>query len=337
MPNIKVPEVPAPTTEQIEIKAEAKSTEVPDVKDEKLARRAEIEAAVEAANAEVPLRDIDVEADVKPEAKTETEPKEEEAVDPVERIKRATQKRIDKLTAKTKSAEEELAELRIENERLRANPKQPEKEDPKDNTPPTLEQVRAYIALKREEGNHKEADAAVEYLIDLKKEQAIKEVRDEQTKAQTQTTAETARQNAAMKDLANDYVAYDTEGKPDIKSDMTLANQKGLLFKLAMDYFNDKDRHAERYNDPNVVNGFRRATADAYRDIMEHGRTNKTPKVELPDLRRNSRETLAEPGSDFSDEAPTQSTASNNLSDAEKVREEIKLRNKNRYLRKIPN
>jgi len=230
----------------------------------------------------------------------------------------------------TKSAEEELAELRAENERLKANPKEPEVETVKDDAPPTIEQVEDYIAQMQSEGNHKEATKAIRYMVQLEKAQAIKEIQDQQNKVQTQTQAETVRANAEMKALASDYVAYDDSGKPDITSDMTLANQKGLLFKLAKDYFDDKDRHAERYNDPNIVNGFRRAVADAYRDITEHNRQNKfIPKGEETVTRRANRSAaLADPDASFSDETPTQSTHTSILSDADKVRDEIKSRQK---------
>lgn len=289
-------------------------------------RRAEIENLVIAENQRTD--------DTKPEVASEKQAPKEEVktepeVDPVEQVKLSMQKRINKLTAKTKTAEEELAELRAENERLKANSKTPSPEAPKDNTPPTPEQVEAYIAKMQEEGNHKEAAAAIRYLVKLEKEMALKEVEERQTKTQT----ETQRQNAEMKALASDYVAYDETGKPDIKSDMTLANQNGLLFKLSMDYFNDPARHADRYNNPNVVEGFRRAVADAYRDIQEH--KSITPRGETITEKPNPRRALAEPEAEVGeDQAP--SNDRNSLSDADKVREEINRRTKNRYIRRTP-
>lgn len=311
---MKVPEVPVPD----------QKVETPDVPviDR---RRDEAEKAVDAVN-NIFIPDLISEKTEEKSNVAEVN-KEIEIDDPIERIKKATQKRIDKLTAKSKSAEEELVEARAEIERLKANPKAPDKEVAVNNSPPTPEQVEAYIAKKQEEGDHKEAAAAIRYLVKLEKEAAIKEVQEAQKNSQSQTSAETARQNAAMKDLAEDYVVMDDTGKPDIKSDLTLANQNGLLFKLAMDYFNDKTRHTERYDDPNVVNGFRRAVADAYRDISEHNRTTKfIPKGESTEPKRNSRQVLADPGADFSDESSSTNTST--LSDADKVREEIRNRKK---------
>lgn len=315
MPDPVVPEVPAVETPKLE-------TPEPVI----INRREAIEKAVAEQNEIIPPPEVEEVAEVKKD--TSEIKAEEEIIDPVERIKKATQKRFDKLTAKNKSAEEELAELRLENERLKANPKVPEKEVPKDNTPPTPEQVEAYIAQMQEEGNWKAAAAATRYLVKIEKDQAIKEVRDEQNRVQTQSKEFETKTNQQMKELASDYVVLDDKGQPDISADLTLANQKGLLFKLALDYFNDKDRHGERYNDPNVVNGFRRAVADAYRDIAEHNRqTRLTPKGEVNEPRRTqTRAALADPDTDFSDETPTQSTHTSTLSDADKVRAEIKAR-----------
>ncbi len=289
-------------------------------------RREALESKIEAENETIPEAVVEDTQEVKAPV-VETDAKEEVELDPVQRIKKSMQKRVDKLTAKTKSAEEELAELRLENERLKANPKEPEQEIVKDDAPPTIEQVEDYIAKMQEEGNHKEATKAIRYMVQLEKAQAIKEMRDEQNKVQTQTKEVEARTNHQMKELASDYVVLDDKGEPDISADMTLANQKGLLFKLSMDYFNDKARHGERYNDPNVVNGFRRAVADAYRDIAEHNRLNRlTPKGEETVVRRPRSAALADPDAAYSDDAPSQSNNTSTLSDADVVRAEIKAR-----------
>lgn len=313
MSEIKVPEVPAPEKEMVE-------TTEPVLE----SRREEVEKAVALAN------------DIPTEVKTEVEePKieskeKEEILDPVERVKKASQKRIDKVIAQKKSAEEELAEARAEIERLKA----PKEEKVQDDKPVTQAQVKAYIAKCQREGNFEEATEAIDYLTEMKKNEAIKNLQEEQKTTQTKTAAETSRQNAEMKLLANDYVVYDESGKPDIKSDMTLANQNGLLFKLAMDYFNDKDRHAEMYNDPNVVNGFRRAVNHAYIDITEHNRINRlTPKGEVTE-RRDTKKVLADPDANFSEEVPESNNKS--LSEADVAREEIKNRKKNLYKRPIP-
>jgi len=298
-------------------------------------RRTEIEKLVITANNTFP----EPEAPETPEPLKAEEKKEEpkaEVSDPVERIKNSVQKRIDKVIAQKKTVEEENAELRAELERLKANSKPTETSTPKDDTPPTPEQVEAYIAKMQEEGNHKEAAAAIRYLVKLEKEEALKKVKDEQDKAQKEAEAQKVKIDADMKALANDYVVYDEKGQPDINSDLTLANQKGLLFKTAISLYNDKELHRDFYNDPDVVSGFRRAVADAYREIHQQGLINKTPKGEtVITEKRTPRVALADPSAEVIEETPAQSN-SNSLSDAEKVREEIRARNKNRFLRKIP-
>lgn len=266
------------------------------------------------------------------EEKPKEEIKEEEVakeIDPIQRIKDSTQKRINQVIAKQKTAEQKLAEAEAEIERLKT-PKAPEEKlTPKDDTPPTIEQVEAYIIKMREDGNVKEEVSATRYLIKLEKEAAIREQSEIQTKAQSEKT----RQDTEMRALADDYVVLNDKGEPDIKSDMTLANQNGLLFRLAMDYWNDKAKHADRYNNPNVVEGFRRATADAYRDIQEHNKTNAPKGETITQTRRNPREVLAEPEAEAAEES-VQSNNTDSLSDADKVRAEIKNRTKNRYIRR---
>jgi len=292
-------------------------------------RRAEIEKLVIAENENVPEP-----APVPETEKPKEEVKgEEPSEDPVERIKKSVQKRIDKVVAQKKSVEEELAETKAELERLKANPKVEVPVEKKDDTPPTPEQVEAYIAKMQEEGNHKEAAAAIRYLVKLEKEEALRVAKEEQERAQREAEAQKTRQLQDWTNLCRDYVVYDSTGNPDPKSDMSLQNQNGLLYKTALSLYNDKELHADFYNDSNVIQGFRRAVADAYRELHQQGLVNKTPKGETV-IPRNPRQVLAEPTAEIVEDTPVNN--SNSLSDADKVREEIKARNKNRFLRKIP-
>ena len=260
------------------------------------------------------------------------EVKEEVVEDPLERIKKSVQKRIDKVVAQKKTAEEELAEARLEIERLKSKPA--EIVSPKDDNPPTPEQVEAYILKMREEGNAKEEIAATRYLIKLEKEMAIKAVKDEQAKANQEAKARADKQLSDWTNLNKDYVVYTQDGKPDIKSDLSLGNQNGLLYKTALSLYQDKDLHADFYNDPDTIQGFRRAVSDAYREIHQQGLL-KTPKEGVVEtLRKVNRQVLADPDATDADETPTQSTQAD-LSDADKVREEIKQRNKMRNSRKV--
>ena len=285
-------------------------------------RRAEVEKLVITANDTISEPETLVEEVKKEEVKVE------EPSDPLDRIKKSVQKRIDKVVAQKKSVEEELAEARAEIERLKSKPTEIKSDD----KPPTIEQVEAYILKMREEGNAKEEIAATRYLIKLEKEQAVAEVRAEQTKAQKAEDDLKAQQLSDWTNLSKDYVAYTEDGKMDAKSDLNLSNQSGLLYKTALALYNDKELHADFYNDPNVIQGFRRAVADAYREIHQQGLI-KTPKGEVVE-RRTTRQALAEPEAEAVEET-TQSTNANSLSDADKVREEIKARKQNRFIRKL--
>lgn len=289
-------------------------------------RRAEIEKLVQSENETVP-ENPDAPEPAKAE-EPEEKPEPEKPEDPLERIKKSVQKRIDKVVAQKKTLEEELAETKAELDRLKARVPEPQSDD----SPPTVEQVEAYIVKMREEGNVKEEVAAMRYLVKLEKEQALKEVRETQTKAQKEESAKKERELASWADLQRDYVAYDSVGNPDLKSDLTLSNQNGLLYKTALSLYNDKDLHADFYNDPNVINGFRRAVADAYREIHQQGLIKQTPKGQLTETRRVPRPVLADPDAEVVEDTAPQSVP---LSDAEKVREEIRARKNNRYIRKL--
>jgi len=224
----------------------------------------------------------------------------------------------------TKSQRDEvqfhLSEAQAEIARLKAGPAQ---EKPKDDTPPTIEQVEAYILKMAEEGNKKEEIAATRYLIRLEKEAAIKEVEERQLKMRQEGEQRLQRENRALLDLAKDYIVYDAKGEVDMKSDLTLANQKGKLFESAMALYNDPELHKLYYNDPDRAAGLRRAVQDANKELHAQGLI-KTPKVDGLETRRVSRQVLADPDAVDAEDTPIPS--SNDLSDAEKVREEIKQR-----------
>lgn len=289
-------------------------------------RRAEIEKLVMESNDAPPEKTEDLEAGKEPKA--EEKPAEVEE-DPVEKIKKSVQKRIDKVVAQKKSVEEELAETKAELERLKSGQKP--QEVPKDDTPPTPEQVEAYIAQMQEEGKWKEAAAATRYLVKLEKEIALKEVESAQEKTRKESEAVSNRQLQEWAELQRDYEVYTAGGAIDSKHDLTIANQNGLLYKTALALYNDKELHARKYNDSNVIQGFRRAAADAFREIHNKGLI-KTPKGESQ-VPRTQRVALAEPGAEASEEI---SLPAQSLSGPDMVREEIKNREKNRYVRRIP-
>ena len=293
--------------------------------------REAIENQVITENNTFPEAPIEESTDSKPtDESAEPKPESTEATDTISKIKASVQKRIDKVVAKQKTAEERVAELEAENARLRAT-STANTPTPKDDTPPTLEQVEAYILKMREEGNAKEEIAATRYLIKLEKEEAIKAVKSEQSQVQIEAQAKAARESAALLDLAKDYIVYDSKGEVDMKSDLTLANQKGKLFQTAMALYNDPELNKTFYNDPDRALGFRRAVQDAKRELHAQGLI-KTPKAETLEIRRpTERVALADPESTETEETTTQT---NTLpSDAEKVRAEILQRQRLRTRR----
>ncbi len=289
--------------------------------------REAIETAIILENETVPEREVD-EPEIKEEIKKEPEVKEE--LSEVERIKQNVQKRINQVVAQKKSAEEELAEAKAEIARLKSNTNLIA--DKKDDIPPSIEQVEAYIIKMAEEGNKKEEIAATRYLIKLEKEAAIREVEDRQKSQQGEAQKKAKAESQALLDLAKDYISYDDKGQPDMKSDLTLANQKGKLFTTAMALYNDQELHSQYYNDPDRSLGFRRAVQDANRELHAQGLI-KTPKVEVVDSRRVNRQVLADPEAVEIDDTPQSSSPL--LSDADKVRDEIKSRNRMRMPRKV--
>ena len=295
-------------------------------------RRQEVEKQVITENETIPEPEKVPEVITpKPEEKKE-EPKVA-IEDPLERIKKSVQKRIDKVVAQKKSVEEELADAKAELGRLKSKPSEPPLTA--DDKPPTPEQVEAYIIRMREEGNTKEEVSATRYLIKLEKESAVKDFREAQEKETREAKARSDKQLTDWTALQKDYIVYDESGKPDPKNDLTLSNQSGLLYQTALALYQDIELHRDHYSDPDQILGFRRAVADAYREIHQQGLI-KTPKGEpVLDLSRPLRQILAEPEASAAEESvPSQSDS---LSDAEKVREEIKARKKNRFLRRPSN
>ncbi len=256
----------------------------------------------------------------------------EETVKPVEEaaplstddaLKKKIQSRINKEVAKRKTAEEELAETKAELERLR-NSKAEVVDSTKPNAEPTIEQCEAYIIKCREEGDVKNEMAAMRYMIKLEKEAAIKEVEKKQEEQYRKTTEVSAKQQTDWINLNRDYESDNP--------DLDLKNQNGLLYKEAMRLYQDPDLR-EVYSDPDKIAGFRKAVHDTHRHITENGLHKRTTPSETIDTtpRVRIKTQLAEPGTESGEET-TQST-SKNLSDADKVKEEILNRRKNRTLR----
>jgi len=293
--------------------------------------RQRIEAEVMKANDTIPERVEEEEAEVTPEVIKE-EVVKEESTEPLDRIKKSVQKRIDKVVAQKKSAEDELTEARAEIERLKS--RTPESTDKKIEGNPTPEQVEAYIIKMREEGNVKEEISATRYLIKLEKEAAIKEVQDEQNKVQTESRKSSEKQLKDWSDLNRDYIVHDDSGKPDTSHELSLTNQNGLLYKTAMSLYQDKDLNKDFYSDPDRISGFRRAVSDAYREIHQQGLYKPVKKLVVDGVLNKPirKAQLAEPDAEAEDQTPQDS---NEPSATDKVREELKFRKKLRTQRNL--
>jgi hypothetical protein len=294
--------------------------------------RQELEKAVIEKNAEIPQPESDdsdaspaIEADgEKPPVEKAEEPKEESAVD---RIKRSVQKRIDKEVSKRKTLEEQLAEKEAELERLKTSKETPKEPAKGDKEEPTDAQVRAALKKAREDGDVEFEAQVLEYMVQRKANE-IADARIKQIEErETSKVEEQKKIHASWISLNNDYMVYGDDGKPDAKHPMSLINQEGLLYTTAMSLYQDKELAPKFYADPDRIMGFRRAVADAYRELYQQGVYKPIKKeVAQPDGATPKRKpVLADPDADSSDEVTTPS--SNQMSDADKVREEYKRRN----------
>lgn len=305
--------------------------------------REALEAEILAKNAEIDeVESTETEATIEPaKDKAEVEPKLEESVNPAERIKADMLKRVNKLTARAKSAEEELAELRAENERLRKVGTEPKVEaKPVDkNAEPTMEQCEAALEKAFSEGDHKFAAQITKYMAELTAKSQRAEAEKAFAERNNQQTAAQKKELSDWVNLCNDFAPTDSEGKLDAKHPLNLSNQTGLLYKTALGLYQDKDLR-EKYAGYDKMTGFRLAVNDAHRGILEQGLykpvANAKPVVEKPE--RSSKAVLAEPDASEGEEDTSQavSTNSNDMSDAEKARAEINFRTKNRYMRRVP-
>lgn len=313
---------------------------LPEASHEAMNVREAIEAAVIAKNEEMPtsvevLEETEAApVPVKEEAKVE--PKREESPDPIERIRKETQKRIDKLTARSKSAEEELNELRAENERLKQLAQAPKEEQKKDKgtekAEPTIEQCEAALEKAIADGDSKFAAQITSYMTKLvarqereAAEKAFNERNTKQTEAQKKELADWTL-------LCKDYEPVTSDGKVDVNHPLNLANQNSMLYRGAMELYTNPQFN-NRYAGYDKVTGFRLATNDAHRIIMEQGLYKPVQPAAAKIVTRQN-QILAEPDAEGGDEAPSQTTEA--LSDADKVREEINQRNKMRQSRGIP-
>ena len=295
----------------------AEATVTTEVKEEVvLSERAQLEEQVTKERNTFP-DDPKVEAppELKPEAKKDN-----------------VQKRIDKVIAQKKSAEEELAEARAEIERLKqVKPEEVKKEESK--APPTIDQIEAYIVQVEERLDNtdlssaersqlrKEKVAATRYLIQREKEDAITSLKAEQEAQQSSIQKKNESLLKEWVELANDYADRTDDGKLVETSDFNLNNKDSLLYRQAMEFY--KAGKDSRYKNESSVQGFRKAVIDAYNDITRSPKPTQGDEVSAgAELRKRAQ--LANPSSEVSDDAPLPK----NLSDTDVVTQEITRRQK---------
>ena len=262
------------------------------------------------------------------EAQPEAAPVETSIED---KVKAKIQKRIDKEVAKRKTLEEQLAEKEAEIAALKAQSSKPAEiaADPK--REPTDAEIRAALIKAKQDGDVEFEVQILEYMAERKakaeREAAMKDIEARESTQKAVTT----KQQADWVQLNRDFMVYDDSGKPDMKHDMSLSNQEGILYRTAMELYQDPELKRSLYNDTDTIQGFRRAVNDAYREIYSNGLLKGgAPKPSSGEgLPSNpvtpKRAPLAEPGSESSEDmAPSPK----NLSDTEKVIEEIHERTK---------
>ena len=266
--------------------------------------------------------------DVKSDKPEETKEDVQE-VDPIDRVKSKVQKRIDKEVAKRKTVEEQLEDTRRELEEIRAkqNATVIGNKDDKKSDEPTLEQISAYLKKVREEGNVEEEVRVLDYISERRAKAERKSAMEELDSRTKRVSDAQAKQLQDWNALQNDYVVRDESGKVVADDDMNLSNQKGLLYRTAMSLYHDKELHARDYSDPDKVMGFRRAVADAFREIYQGG-LNRKETLTVDDVPKpKRRQVLVEPSSDGAEET-REVSPSRSLSDNDKVMEEITSRRK---------
>lgn len=297
--------------------------------DQAVSVRSEIEKSVIEENAKLPEPEVEEPSETE-EKKSEETPKEtprsetETKEDPVDRIKKSVQKRIDKEVAKRKTLEEQLAEKEAELESLRKSGQ--ETKSPTDTKrEPTDAEIQAALKKAREDGDVDFEVQILNYAIERKANQ----IADARVKAiEERNSSQTAKQKKQQEDwiaLNNDYLVRDESGQVDTNHPLSLTNQKGILYTTALSLYQDKELRSELYNDPDTIQGFRRAVADAYREIMQQGLYKPVKKevaVEIP--QRKPTQQLAEPSTEGDED--TQTKPVTQMSDADKVREEIRAR-----------
>lgn len=293
--------------------------------------RKAIEKQAMAKNEEIPVvQDETSEVVETPEKKPQEVAKQEmPEEDNLDKIKKSVQKRIGKLTAKTKTLEEQLAEKEAELEALRNAKVEPKAETTEIKREPTMEECRKALAKAASEGDWDFHAQVTEYMAEAKaklQRQEAEKVFSERTTKQTEAQK---KQQADWIALNRDYEVTGDDGKPDTSSDMTLANQNGLLYKTAINLFKDPDvnvKYAVKNPDGSLdtIMGFRLAVNDAYRGLIEQGHYQPVKKVVEGKPKLDPKRQLAVPESDGSDDLTPQ--APSNLSDAEKASYEIKSR-----------
>ena len=244
-----------------------------------------------------------------------------EAADPTKTVKDKVQKRIDKAVAKQKTAEEELAQVRAENEKLKSQIKPPAESEADVKREPTDAEIRTALLKAKRDGDLEFEVQILEYMAERK---AKKE------RAEAELTLSESRKKQAeqveqfQKDWKNIELDYQSENP-----EMNLSNPKSLLYRTAKALYEDKDLAKSVYSDPNRAHAMRLAVSDAFREIVENnllpGNKETVEEVKPSETKLRKRAQLADPSSSVAEEIQT---VVKDLSDTEKVLNDVKRRKK---------
>lgn len=270
------------------------------------------------AELEKPIEDDEVEEETKEE--TKEEPEEEPAKEP-EKEETKGKDPIESMKAKMKGKEEEIKEA----------PEPAKKSDE-----PSIDQIYSYIdkmdeTIWSDDASHEEkVEARAEkrraerYLIKREREDAIRSIQEENTRRYE----ESKQQQKELNDLISDY------STKDIDSPYNLSNTNSKLYQTALALYQDKELNEKYYSDKNKISGFRRAVSDAFRELKtleDKGelKVSKAKKEPTNKTERNDRirSELGSPGAESAEEVSDVSTKAP-LTDTEKVKQEIRERNK---------
>ena len=312
-------DIKAEVIAEVEVKSPGEIKEVEISPEE--SRRREVDAKIKVDRETYPEPEVESKPGVKVEDKVEVAEKPEESPTAISKAK--IQKRIDKEVGKRKTAEEELAQVRSELDILKAQIKPEPKTEADVNREPTDSEIRTALLQAKRDGN-------IEFEVQILEYMAERKAKAQRAEAEKSYQDANTRQSEATKQFQKDWQAIQLDYQSS-DPEMNLSNPKGMLYRVAKELYEDKDLSQSVYSDPNRAFAMRRAVSDAYREIMENNLLPQKKQKEVvseeiisPKAETRKRSQLADPSSTVAEEST--STSPTNLSDTEKVLNDVKRR-----------